>query len=54
MTLHCIARCATVLKIACNSNSKKNKKRDDIALQDMPLCLEFLFGQNLAISVIVE
>lgn len=28
------------LKVACNSNSKKVKKRHDIALQDVPLCLK--------------
>ena len=28
MTLHCIARCATVLKIACNSNSRKEQKKN--------------------------
>ena len=28
MALHCIARCATVLKIACNSNSRKEKKKN--------------------------
>ena len=28
------------LKVACNSNSKKDKKRHDIALQDVPLCLK--------------
>ena len=29
-----------VIKIARNSNSKKDKKRHDIALQDVPLCLK--------------
>ena len=44
-TWHCIARCGTVLKIACNSNSKKDKKRHDIALHcKMCHCTEVRFA----------
>ena len=44
-TWHCIARCGTVLKIACNSNSKKDKKRHDIALHcKMCHCAEVRFA----------